>query len=222
MTASMREPINRPRVLLGTLCVLALLVGVVMIAEVLRHPPAVTPGPLEADAGDVRDEISCPGTSPRSGPMVSSDELNDCPADYDGRAVVYEGEVVGALLTRRDGAWVQLNDDVYAGDLGPLPAHRDFRGGNAGIGVFLPAGLVDMVEMVGGPAARGDVLRITGVFHRVDPASGEVAVIRANGAEVRSRGAPIVHEPLRDRRIVGGILALLAAAVTVVFRRGRE
>lgn len=227
------QPVSRPRVLLGAVCLVALLAGVVATAELLRHPPAVEPSPLEAEATDVRDELTCPDAAIPSQPVpagpsttaairVSSGELYDCPETYDGRAVMFEGEVVGALLPRRTGVWAQLNDDVYATHLGALPTHRDFRGGNAGVGVFLTGDLADVVAAVGGPQTHGDVLRVTGTFERLDEATGEVAVIRATAATVTSRGSPIDHEPVAGRRLVGVVLAFAAGGLAVSARRARR
>lgn len=212
--------------LLGAVALLALLAGVVATAEILRHPPAAGPSLPAPDAGDVRDEVECAdlvppqrGATAPAALRVSSADVHDCPTIFDQRAVIYEGEAVGALLERRDGAWIQLNDDAYGGDLTPLPGHRDFRGANSGVGVFLPPEHVELVDTVGGPGARGDTLRVTGTFHRVDPASGEAGVIRADQAVFVSPGSTTDQQPLRARRIVGMVLALVAVAMTVAFRR---
>jgi hypothetical protein len=37
------------------------------------------------------------------------------------------------------GAWLHLNDDRYALDLGPLPQHRTAVAGNSGVPVLVPA-----------------------------------------------------------------------------------
>lgn len=218
------RPVSRPRALIGGLLLLAVLTGVVMLVEYLRHPPAVAPVAELPDASDPRDEIECPpapsvgGADERPVP-VNSNDLYDCPHTYDGRPVRFEGEVVGALLDRADGAWTQLNDDAYAGDLGPLPAHREFRGGNAGVGVHLPRDLADAVEWVGGPAARGDVLVVTGPYHQSDADSGEAAVIRASAGEVIATGSPIEDRVMPDRRVAGIILAVAAMALLGAGRR---
>lgn len=223
------RPVSRLRVLAAALALLAALAGVVALTQYLRHPPTVTPITEPYDPGDPRDGLDCPSTEVSSDPDtpldVSSNDLYECPQVFDGHTVRYEGEVVGAVLRRADGAWVQLNDDAYAGDLGPLPAHREFRGGNSGVGVHLPEGVASQIESIGGPASTGDVLAVTGVSHQSDPHSGEAAIIRASGATVVARGVPISHDALPDRRIAGVILALLAAgsvfAGRVVARRRR-
>lgn len=227
--AAPTRAVSRLRVLLGALVFLGALGGVIAVSELLRPAPVAVDRTVPPSEGDIRDEVVCPTDLPpdgdsdaprRAGPPVSvtSTQLYDCPTVYDGRSVRYTGEVVGALLQRSDGAWTQLNDDLYGGALGPLPTHRDYRGANAGVGVFLPPDIAGRVQTVGGPRARGDVLVIVGTFHRVDPDSREAAVIRADTATVERRGRPIDHEPLRDRRIVGIVLALAAAALTTAHR----
>ena len=210
-----RLPVGRWRIGVVALGALAALVGLIAGVEALRHPAVVEPVPSPIDDGDPRQPIVCPDRPPAGIPSVTSDDLLECPEIYDGVVVRYEGEAVGALLERSDGAWAQLNDDAYAGDLGPLPAHRDFRGGNAGIGVHLPPRLADRISHVGGPQRRGDVLTISGTFHRVDRGSGEVAVIRAQRGALTRPGQAIEPAPLVDRRVAGS-LTVLAVLVLVV------
>jgi hypothetical protein len=226
-----RRPIPRTRVAAAAAALVVLFGAVITAGELLRHPHTrASDIPEERLAGsDPRDELLCPDPQPREGQprgpdtalvepvRVSSNTLFDCPETYDGRAVVYRGEVVGALLERKAGVWTQLNDDVYAELLGPLPAHRDYRGGNAGVGVLLPHASADLVAFVGGPQTRGDVLEVRGTFHRVDP-TGEVAVIRAVGAEVVADGEPFPDHPLRDRRWAAWFAVVVALALVVTER----
>jgi hypothetical protein len=228
------SPVSRPRVLLGLVVLVATLSGVIGISQWLRHPETVEPVTPAPDDGDVRDDLECPHPPAREGrrthdlrpgpePVtVDSDDLYDCPASYDRQVVTYEGEAVGAVLHRADGAWAQLNDDAYADLLEPLPAHRQFRGGNAGVGVYLPHELAEEIRHVGGPNYRGDLLEVTGTFYRMDPRSREAAVIIAENGAVLRRGQPIDHAPLRDRQAVGVVLALAAVAVTVMRRSARS
>lgn len=226
-----RRPIPRRRVLAAAAGIVALFAAVIAAGELLRHP--VEPRPtVSADdfmASDPRDELLCPDPAPREGqerqedteqamPVeVDSGALLDCPQTFDGRAVIYRGEVVGALLDREAGVWTQLNDDVYAELVGPLPAHRFYQGLNAGIGVLLPHEAAAQVEAVGGPQTRGDVLEIRGTFHRVDP-TGEVAVIRADAAEVVGRGERTVDPPLANRRVAAWVAMLIGIGLVIAER----
>ncbi len=226
-----RRPIPRTRVTVAALGLVALFGVVIAAGELLRHPYTQASDIPESQlaGSDPRDELVCPDGEPREGQqrtpdvqpaapvVVSSNNLFDCPQTYDGRDVIYRGEVVGALLARDAGVWTQLNDDVYAELLGPLPAHRDYRGGNAGVGVLLPHASADRVAFVGGPQTRGDVLEVQGTFHRVDP-TGEVAVIHADAAQLVADGEPFPDPPLRDRRWAAWLAVIVALALVVTER----
>lgn len=228
------QPLGRRRVLAGTAVAALLLFGLIVFAEALRHPPQelADVGELDGQDRDPRVEPDCPTSEPRedvpreepatlaspADPVeASADELINCPQSFDRRTVRYRGEVIGGLMERRDGTWVQVNDDVYAA-AGRLPAHHDLRGENVGIGVFLPADLDLRIGTVGGPRTRGDLVEVVGVFRRVDPDSHEVTVIRASGAEIVRPGEALADPPLRRRQVAAGVLSLLAAAMVIVER----
>ena len=200
------------------------------MTELLRHPlptgETLGPPQLNATTGDPRDEIICPEPLPREGQprldvpvedlqLVTSTELYDCPQTYDGTVVRFRGEAIGGVLWRGDQAWVHLNDDVYSEVLGPLPTHRGYRGGNAGVGALVPRELAEQISSVGGPKNRGDVLHVTGVFHRVDPATDEVAILRVHGGEVVTGGGVYDDPILVDRLVVALVLGPLAVGLVV-------
>lgn len=225
-----RRPIPKRNVAVAAAGLLILFGAVVAAAEWLRHPPPQrSTAETELEGSDPRDELLCPEPPPREGQerdegvalrtpvQVSSNDLYDCPQAFDGRTVVYRGEVVGALLARDDGVWTQLNDDVYAELLGPLPAHRDYRGGNAGVGVRLPSASADQISFIGGPQTRGDVLEVRGVFRRVDR-TGEVAVIHVDEVALVVDGQSNPDPPLGDRRVAGIAAIVLAVALTIAER----
>lgn len=227
-----RRPVPVWWVLLGLLVAAIALVGVVTLAEALRPPfraeEEVVPDGGGQLASDPRETVDCTLPRPREdrprhpdramGPAtsavdVSSTALLDCPQTFDGLRVRLQGEVVGGLLERDEGAWVQLNDGAYADTVGPLPSHRLYVGSNSGIGVFVPDALAEEISVIGGPRTRGDVLTISGVFHRVDDASAEVAVVRARTGEVLAPGGPLQEPVLWDRAVAAGGFAVLAGAL---------
>jgi hypothetical protein len=223
-----RGHVTRAQALAGALGVLAVFGMLLLAGAALRRPE------LPSGATDVlyrlgpRESVECRQPAPREGlPRtqsvadrsvidVDSNSLYECPQFYDGHRVRFRGEVVGGLLRRDTTVWTQLNDDAHAGLAGP-PAHHDLRGGNAGVGVLLSAGMAAKVTFVGGPQTRGDVLEVVGTFNRVDP-TGEVAVIRADGARLTASGTAVVDPPLPDRR-VAAVAAIVLAGTAVIAER---
>lgn len=152
---------------------------------------------------------------------VSSAAVNSCPDAFDGQVVVYFGEVVGDVLQRDEGAWLLVNDDDYALEVGPLAGHVEFRGGNSGLAVWMPEGLSDLADEPGNASRRGDILRIEGVVRRTDPTDGGGLTLRAINAEVVVE-AQYVETPVN--RVQLGIaiaFTLIAGAVLLWDRRSR-
>lgn len=225
MSTLRRQPVSAAKVVLGTLVTLLLLGGVVLLAEWLRPGRGTPAGPITAEHdADPRVPVDCEAVPAREGRReqpprdtrprdVTSSELYDCPTVWDGRPVRFTGEVVGGILQRGDEAWLQLNDDPYSLPPGPLPYHRDFRGGNGGVGVLVPVRLIEPIRSVGGPRLHGDVVQVTGTFRRVDPPTREIAIVRADTLRVLRSGTPLRPSPAPERVAVGTVLGLLAAAL---------
>jgi hypothetical protein len=157
-----------------------------------------------------------------TGGRVSSSQVYACPAAFDGLRVTFVGEVIGEVLPRRDGAWVQVNDDDYALEVGPIGAHVDQRGFNTGMSVWLPDGLHERIEGVGRHERRGDVVLLEGVLLRADPADGGGTTLRADRMEVL---APTVEvpEPLHPiQALVAAVLSVLALVGLLWARRSRQ
>ncbi|MEK6714436.1 MAG: DNA-binding protein [Candidatus Omnitrophota bacterium] len=79
---------------------------------------------------------------------ISSTELISNAAQYDGKTVEYEGEVVGEVMRRGAYAWVNIND-----------------GANA-IGIWSLNSKLSEVNFTGSYKTNGDRLRIKGQFNR--------------------------------------------------------
>lgn len=232
------RPTRRRVVALWVLVALAGVAGLVGLGEALRHdhPAAGAQTPeLTEEIDPLREDVPCELPAGREGAerpvvvaapelpqMVTSNELYDCPSTWDGRRVRYVGEVVGAVLERRDGAWVQLNDDVYADGVGPLPTHRDFRGGNAGVGVRLTRDQAARIDNVGGATQRGDLLEVVAEFRRVDPETAEVAILHVETMRILRRGEPFEIPEAPGRAAVAMVAAAGALAIVVIERRRRE
>jgi hypothetical protein len=203
---------------LGGLVVATVATGLVAALSLLleRTVPA-----LEAPAEAV-DPMGCPDRPAGPRPVaVSASRLLECPRAYDGVSVAYEGEAVRILLPRGDRSWVHLNDDPYALALGPLPEHRTAVGGNSGMAVSIPAAVAGQVRYVGNGRHRGDVLAVTGVFLRADPADGGGPTIQAGSARIVTHGGPTPRPVSSARAISALVLVASAALAALKARQGR-
>lgn len=152
---------------------------------------------------------------------VSSTQAYLCPSAYDGLTVTFVGEVVGEILPRQGGAWAQVNDDAYALEHGPLIAHRERAGFNAGMSVWLPDGFHERIDGVGRFERRGDVILIRGTLHQADPLDGGGLTIRAEEMEILAASTE-VRDPIHVPQLVTAVaLALFAVAGLVWLRWSR-
>lgn len=79
---------------------------------------------------------------------ISSSELIKNAKEYDGKLIVYSGEVIGDVMSRGEFAWVNIND------------------GENALGVWMSAALAKEIKFMGNYKSRGDRLEMVGVFHR--------------------------------------------------------
>jgi len=85
---------------------------------------------------------------------ISSTELINNAKSYDGKMVVYKGEVIGDVMPRGKHAWVNIND------------------GNNAIGVWVSRAVAKSIFYTGSYRAKGDVVEVSGIFHRSCPEHG--------------------------------------------------
>ncbi|MFP4311005.1 MAG: hypothetical protein ACLFS9_03370 [Nitriliruptoraceae bacterium] len=158
-----------------------------------------------------------------AGGRVSSTQVYRCPSGFDGLEVSYVGEVVGEVLRRDGGAWVQLNDDAYALETGPLVGHRERAGFNTGLPVWLEGDLADRIEQPGRAALRGDVVLVRGTVYRADPHDAGGTTLRATELETLAGPLPLTP-PLHTLQLGVALgLSLLALLATLwALRRRRQ
>ena len=148
---------------------------------------------------------------------VSVPDLHADGAAYDGAGITVEGELVGDYGFRRDGTmWTQLNDDAYARS--PLVETGVRAGGNAGIGVRMPARLAEGLDPAGGYRLRGPVVRLTGTWRFHDPDRGGESYLDVTGVVVVEPGRRLEEGP--DWLVfVTGLVLVSVAAVMLTSRR---
>jgi hypothetical protein len=156
------------------------------------------------------------------GGRVSSSQVYACPSAFDGFRVTFVGEAIGEVLRRDGGAWVQVNDDDYALQVGPIGAHLEQRGFNTGLSVWLPDGLHERIGGVGRPELRGDVVALEGVLLRADPDDGGGITLRADRLEVLATAQEVPEVFHHIQALVAAVLGILAFASLVWSRRARQ
>lgn len=176
-----------------------------------RTPPDAATSEERQAAGRVEDPVA-----------VTSVELIACPAAFDGETVVYQGEVVRAVLRRGERAWVQLNDDVYGLEIGPLPRHRSPAGVNSGIPVSIPVADADRISFVGDGRARGDRLLVEGTFLRADPADAGGPAIQAHTVRIVAAGEPVSQRMTPARLVVAVVVGVAAVGMSATARRSQR
>lgn len=179
---------------------------------VLDAPVRCSRTDARASVDDVRDALRTDG-------RLTSAIVFACPRLLAGRDVVYVGEVVGDVLRRDGGAWVQVNDDAYALEVGPFGAHRETRGFSSGLSVWLPDGLHEGLGAPGRHGRRGDVIRVEGVLLRADPADGGGITVRAATLDVLAPSVAVAGPVDRTLVLAAAAAALLALASWVWARR---
>lgn len=185
-------------------------------------PDVVLDAPITCTRAIERAQIDDLARELRSEGRITSAMVFACPRLFDRRAVVYIGEVIGDVLVRDGGAWVQVNDDDYALEVGPFGAHRDQRGFNSGLAVWLPDGLHEQLGAPGRHGRRGDVISVSGVLRRADPADSGGITVRAAELEILAP-AVTTEEPIhRDLALVATLAAAVALATTVWARVRRR
>src|SRR4030042_6640936 len=129
-------------------------------------------------------------------PMSSTELINDA-REYDGKTVVYAGEVIGDVMVRGDFAWVNLND------------------GENTIGVWLNKELAREIQFTGSYHTKGDQLEITGVFQRSCIQHGGDMDIHAQSMRKISPGRPINEQLVTGKRNFALILLLILCLVLI-------
>ena len=135
--------------------------------------------------------------------QVGSAGLIERARELDGREVEFVGEAIGEPMRRGDHVWLNLLDSGGA------------------IGIWANRADLPAIRYFGSAAARGDTLRVRGIFHRSCPEHGGDLDIHAATLEVVSPGE-LKRETLHAGRMALAAGLLLSAAVAFFLWRARQ
>lgn len=126
---------------------------------------------------------------------ISSIELINNAKVYDGKTVIYEGEIIGDIMARGNYAWMNVND------------------GNSAIGIWINTSLTKDIFYTGSYESKGDRVEVTGIFHRACPEHGGDLDIHAQGLRKIGSGKLVLEKLNLDKRnqaiVLLGILSLV-------------
>jgi hypothetical protein len=137
-------------------------------------------------------------------PVLSTTELVEDSYKWDGKTVSFKGEVLEDLMVRKDGTWMNLSD-----------------GNNTAMGVFVPRDVaVPLISHTEDYRTIGDIVLITGVFHRVCVQHEGETDIHAVSVTVLTPGSPRENPVHVDRVVWLVVLAgLLGLVVRLYYRQ---
>lgn len=145
-------------------------------------------------------------SGPYSGPVyaksLTSKELIEEANALDGSIVTYKGEVITAIMNRGEHSWVNLNDGYNA------------------IGIWCKSASLKDVGTIGDYKNEGDVLEITGVFHRACPVHSGELDIHADSVRIEAMGFP-VEERVSSQRINVAIAFFILTLLAIFMLRKR-
>lgn len=119
---------------------------------------------------------------------IGSSELIKNAKEYDGKLVVYSGEVIGDVMSRKEFAWVNIND------------------GDNALGIWTEANLVKDINFTGSYKVRGDILEVTGIFHRACLEHGGDLDIHAQAIRKTASGRLLSRKLNFDKVVLSLIL----------------
>jgi len=127
---------------------------------------------------------------------LSSTELINKAKELDGKEVVYQGEVIGDIMRRGDFAWVNVND------------------GQNAIGIWADYALTKDITYRGSYKFKGDIVEVSGIFHRACPEHGGDLDMHAQALRLIEAGSPVPEKSVRAKR---NVALLLIAVLGVVW-----
>lgn len=149
-------------------------------------------------------------------PIVTSAQLVEHPDRWDGRRVSFTGEAIGSAMSRGSVAWLHLNDDAYGLESGSGAVMRS--GYNSGHAVLVPTALAREVSVFGSYRARGDLVRVEGVFRSAAPEHGGDMIIEADTLEVLRAGQPL-ERPVPAWKLVAVVVLSITTGAALAARR---
>ena len=130
-------------------------------------------------------------------------ELINNAKQYDGKIVSYRGEVIGEVMVRGDYVWLHVNDGIIA------------------IGIWAPKTMVQDIRYAGDYHKKGDMVEISGMFHRSCLEHGGDLDIHASEINKITPGSLIIR-PVSKKKIYIGISSLALVLLFYALKKSSQ
>lgn len=118
---------------------------------------------------------------------------------FDGNQIEIKGEVVGDIMRRKGGLWLNIDD------------------GTESMGVWCPEKILPRIDFIGGYKSKGDIVWIRGTFNNACPLHGGETDIHALEIIRIREGYPLYHPASPERIKWALILLTLAVFITAAY-----
>ena len=122
----------------------------------------------------------------------------------DGQMIIYQGEVIGDVMRRKDGYWINVLNHESA------------------IGIWLNAEQRALITVAGKYNVQGDQIVITGRFNRACPEHGGDLDIHAGSIEIVRPGFTRPAQIDWSRLILASLMLVLAISCLIVLQVSRN
>lgn len=128
---------------------------------------------------------------------TSINDLVGNPSEYDNQTVTLTGEVIGELMVRQDGCWVNMNDGTNA------------------VGIWISKTDADLIEIFGDYKHTGDTITVTGIFYESCPEHGGEPDVHGSSLSVENRGVE-QRETISVEKILLAVGVVSAALILFI------
>jgi len=126
---------------------------------------------------------------------TSSSELITRAKEYDGKTVIYAGEVVGDVMLRGQHAWINVHD------------------GENALGVWVKSDAAEKIAYAASYKSKGDWVEVLGVFNRACPEHGGDLDIHAQALKVIKSGRITLERLNPEKRNLAVTLGVILVFV---------
>jgi hypothetical protein len=147
---------------------------------------------------------------------VNSAKLVEEAGQWNGRKIIFTGEVIGEHMVRGVKSWIHLNDDAYMWK--NIEEGAILSGYNSGHAIWVDAGLAAKITYYGDYLHEGDIVKVLGTFNSVCREHGGDMDIHADTLEIIRIGHPIAHI-INFKRALLGIGLLVVSGILFWIRK---